>query len=328
MSTLHLVVLQALLVARLNMMSTLHLVVLQALLVTCLLHSSSGGCGEDLTTKGPKVRALISRRFPSCRDVDFTSELPICELGEDDGRWSTPNNMHPTLPACPGGTWNRTCYPAPANDVIYDLRCVCHSSVHVTADVRATYWSDVEELSVPVNGAPYTRRLMMEGEECIAQEYIKAGPPLPIGPIITDYTLPDSIFTASSSYDGNYVPYKARLDNYFAAPYCGWISGGDSEKWLGITLPDTYMVTGLVVERKCHTGEYLTVTTVTTSSDGVTWQDVLRNEAFSGLYDADYLAYIWFAQSYISRHWRIYRIGATSTNPRIKVDLMGRPMSL
>ena len=72
-------------------------------------------------------------------------------------------------------------------------------------------------MSPPVDGAFYTRRLMIEGRECIEQEFLK------MGAVVKAYDLTDSVYrpTASSSYGSGFPSQKARLDAHFVGPRNG-----------------------------------------------------------------------------------------------------------
>ena len=186
-----------------------HVVVCVCFCIFAVIESSSSLCDGRLTR--PKMAAMISRTYPACRDVDLTHELAICEAGEADVSDTFTEILPPLKSKCPDGSWNRTCYPVPPRDVIYAFSCVCSSALqNWNVDVRATYWSDLESLSTPVNGASYTRRLMLEGGECIAREFMK------MVTVVVSYNLPNSVYTASSFDIWSFEPYRARLDNYLA----------------------------------------------------------------------------------------------------------------
>ena len=303
-------------------MAIAYLIISVYLCIIELMESSHaiGLCDGQLT--GHKMAAMLNRTHPPCRDKDLRFELPICEIGEDDvgDTCSASAQALPPLPACEDGTWNRTCYPVTTHNVNYHMKCMCHSFVHIPGDVRATYWSDLEALSPPVDGAFYTRRLMMEGGECIAQEFVK------MGAVVKAYDLPDSVYTASSSYSSNVLPYKARLDAYIITGLksCAWVyASGDTDKWLGITLPKKYFIKGCVISRKCYE-KHVTMVTVTTSGDDATWRDVTVEEDLSARYDSDDAAYIWFSTIYTSRYWKIFMLSESHNNPRVKADLIGQ----
>ena len=300
-------------------MATLYLPVRLYVSIMTLIESSSAICGGHLRLTGPGMAAMINRTYPLCRDVDLRYESPICELSEDDvsDTCSSSAQALPPLPVCEDGTWNRTCYPVSTRDVNYHMSCVCHSAVHIPDDVRATYWSGLEELSPPVGGAFYTRRLMMEGGECITQEIIK------MEPVVARYDLPDSVYTASTSRNSQLLPYRAHIDDYLTGSACGWVPRADDiEKWLGITLPKQYAIKGCVITR-CGGNPHATIVTVTTSDDDLIWRNVTVGENISVMYNSDDAAFIWFSTSYTSRYWKILIVSQTSGDPRVKADLIG-----
>ena len=306
-------------------METLHLILLHVLCLRLIsLIDSSTTCDERLSITGPKMMAMMNRTYPSCEGTDLTFHSPVCELSEDDrsDTCSSSADRLPRLPACPDGSWNRICYPVPSNGATYHMNCVCRSFVKISDDVRNANWLSTEALNTPVDGASYTRRLLMDGGECITQEFIRAGQP-----IISGYDLPTSVYTGSSAYTSNLVPYKARIDQYFTASKCGWAHDDtDNDKWLGITLPTEYTIQGCVINRRCDINRYITVVTVTTSYDDNTWQNVTVTEDLSEGYNAERAAYIFFPASYTSRYWKFFVIEASIVRPRVKLDLLGTPL--
>ena len=164
--------------------------------------------------------------------------------------------------------------------------------------VSDTLWSDFEAVTPPVDSVTYSRRLMMDGEECIAQEFLM------IKPVVAGYSLPDGVFTSSSVYSASWLPHLARIDDYLISPLCAWLRHiDDTEPWLGITLPGNYiinMIKGCVILRDCN-ARAVTMATVTTCSDDVTWKDVAVGEDLSTRYGDGVAAYIWFSKSYYTR---------------------------
>ena len=290
------------------------------LFIMAQIESSSATCDGELSLAGPKMAAMMNRSYPACRAVDIRFSIPICEIGEHDVTdicRTTADTIPCLKSACPDGSWNRTCYPVPRNDVIYAFSCVCHSAAHIwnAADARATYWSDWKALGPLIDGAFYTRNLMMEGGQCIAHEFIK------MSFIVAGDELPDSVYTASTSYTGDYLPYKARLTNA-----CAWVyHSTDPDKWLGITLPKQYLIKGCVISRMCS-ARYVTMVTVSTSDDDVIWRDVIVGEDLSTLYDSYDAAHIWFDESYTSLSWKISMLSSSVGLPRVKADLIGHAL--
>ena len=291
-----------------------------------LIESSFAVCEGKLRLTEPEMAAMMNGTYPECRNVDLRYELPICEVGEADvGDWPTRASSAERLPplkmTCPDESWNRTCYPVPTDDVIYAFACVCSSAPDIlnAADVRDTTWSDLKAVSPPVDGVFYTRHLMIVGGECITQEFIK------MGPVIQGYNLPDSVYTASSinvASSNVYDPYRARLDTIYTSG-CGWVAGvDDAGEWLGITLPDQYIIRGCVLV-KCSDSKYLTMVTVSTSDDDIIWRDVAVGKDISTRYDSDDAAYIWFSTRFTSRYWKIFTLSGSLVSPRVKADLIG-----
>ena len=289
-----------------------------------MMKASFDSCDNHLSLRGPEMAALINRTYPTCNQINFTRELPVCQIDNEntvDTCYGHPGRLS-ALPACPDGTWNRTCYPRTSDDM-KDIECVCHSSVQFTGDIRETDWEKWKKLEPPVNGAHYRRRLVMDSE-CIGQEFIK----LPIKPIVARHSLPDSVYTASSYYQNDAAkgPYRARIDKYFNS-CCGWAAGNadTTNPWLAITLPTGYSVRGMKIKKRCdapYTSHYITMVTVSTSDDDVTYQDVVVREDLSAGYDADLTAYIVFTQDYTTRFWVIH-VNAYNSYPAMKCDLFG-----
>ena len=271
-----------------------------------LIEASSDSCDKHFSLTDPEMAALINQTYPSCDQRNFSAELPICQItGENtvDPCYAPPGRL-PALPACSDGTWNRTCYPRISVNMIY-MDCVCHSVVQVTDNIRETDWENWQKLEPPVNGAHYRRRLMMD-TECIGQEFVK----ISLNPIVATHILPDNVFSASSEYGTKRVAYKARIDNYFDKS-CGWSpkATDTTNPWLAITLPTEYLIKGMMIKKRCDppdTDQYVTMVTVSTSHDDVTYQDVVAREDLSAGYDADITAYIVFTQVHITRFWMIH----------------------
>ena len=288
--------------------------------IICFLEAFDS-CDKHFSLRDPEMAALINRTYPSCDQRNLSAELPICQIdGENtvDTCYAPPGRL-PALPACPDGTWNRTCYPRTSVNMIY-MNCVCHSVVQVTENIRETHFENWQKLDPPVNGAYYRRRLMMD-TECIGQELVK----IFLNPIVKAHSLLDSVYTSSSFYENGHEAHRARIDNYLTA-CCGWASGpGDlSNPWLAITLPTEYLIKGMMIKKRCDppkTDQYVTKVTVTTSHDDVTYQDVVAREDLSAGYDADITAYIVFTQVYTTRFWLI-QVNAYNVYPAMKCDLL------
>ena len=95
--------------------------------------------------------------------------------------------------------------------------------------------------------------------------------------------------------------------------------------WLAITLPTEYSVKGMMIKKRCdlpYTQQWVTMVTVSTSHDDVTYQDVVVREDLSAGYDADITAYIVFTQVYTTRFWVIH-VNDFNGHPAMKCDLLG-----
>ena len=289
--------------------------------------ASSDSCDKSFNLRASALTALINRTYPSCDHRDFSIELPICQIDKENtvDTCYAPLGELPALPACPDGTWNRTCYPRTSPHMFQKIHmnCVCHSGVPTTDNIRETDWENWQHLDPPVNGDHYRRRLMMD-TECIGQELVK----ISLEPIVKTHSLPDSVYTASSIYSvkNNHGPQRARIDNYITSP-CGWAanSADKNNPWLAITLPTEYSVKGMIIKKRCdtsYTNQWVTMVTVSTSHDDVTYQDVVVREDLSAGYDADLTAYIVFTQVYTTRFWVIH-VNDYNDYPAMKCDLLG-----
>ena len=306
-------------------MSSSRLVIVVFMILTETTIAFSDACDKHLYLRGPEMAALINRTYPSCAQRDFSIELPICQIDKENrvDNGYVPHDRLPSSPACPDGTWNRTCYPRTSTDTTYEIHmeCVCHLGVPTTDNIRESDWENWQHLDPPVNGSHYRRRLMMD-TECIGQEIIK----ISLEPIVAIHSLPDSIYTASSYYNNDSVPYRARIDNYFNY-ICGWVpsSSDFTNPWLAITLPTEYLIKGMVIKKRCdypYAFQHVTMVTVTTSHDDVTYQDVVVREDVAAGYDADVTAYIMFTQVYTTRFWLIH-VNAYYDTPTMQCDLLG-----
>ena len=161
----------------------------------------------------------------------------------------------------------------------------------------------------------------MMDTECIGQEIVK----ILLTPIVSTHNLPDSVYTASSYEDVNHEAYRARIDNYFSLA-CAWQAdlANDANPWLAITLPTEYLIKGMVIKKRCdppYDNQYVTMVTVTTSHDDVTYQDVVAREDLSDGYHSDLSAHLLFPQVYTTRFWMIH-INAHNIGATMKCDLL------
>ena len=305
-------------------LSQLGLVIIMLTVTIEIIYSSSDACDQHFSLRGPELAAMVNRTYPSCDQVDLSAGSRICQINyESTGDMRHANDA--TLPAlttaCTDGTWNRTCYPRESSTDMIQMDCVCHSAMVLlntdNAAPRETNWENWQ-----AHGANFRRRLMMD-TECIGQEF--AILPVPLKPIVATYDLPDSIFTASSGMGADHEEFRARIDNYNYYA-CGWIApASDANPWLAIKLPTVFLIKGMLFKKRCDepfTTQYVTMVTVATSAEDVTYQDVVTNEDLSNGYDADDTAYITFAQVHFTRFWIIHVI-AWNHFAAIKCDLLG-----
>ena len=280
--------------------------------IICLV---AGTC-ENQTRQ--QVIALANGAYPSCRDVDLATELLICQRDEhDEGDTCGPADP-PVEPPCPGETWERVCYPEMTPGLPLNWTCVCHSPA--TGDARATYWSGWEALVPPVGDAHFTRRLVMEGGECITREYS-----LVWRAVVAGYNLPDSVFFASDKQAASYPAYKARVDDFWDDSGCAWVPPRNTIPYLLITLTTPYKIIGIYFNRGCSS-LYPAVVSITTSDDENTWEDIAVQVNLVPLY-VDESAFVWFTpQVYTTRYWIITIYSGNGDYPRFKCDLITNPV--
>ena len=194
------------------------LLALYIILLACLSYSLADECDEHMSMSGTRMMAMMNGTYPSCRDVDHFRKLTVCELGNNDEDTSLYGSTYisANLHACPDGSFKKVCYPQMREEFDMFYTCVCRSGVHITEDVRNTSWSSLEEITPPVHGAYYAMRLMIDGGECITREFILAKP------IVSGFGLPDTVYSASFSWDGTSLPNNARLGAYLVR--CAWLT--------------------------------------------------------------------------------------------------------
>ena len=284
--------------------------------------ASSDSCDKYFSLRGPEMTALINRTYPSCDQRNLSIEMPICQIDYDNtvDTCHAPPGRLPALPACPDGTWNRTCYPRSSRN-LKSMECVCHSTVKMTDTVRETKWTNWEILDPPENGVHYRRRLTMD-TECIGQEFGT----IHLKPIVSTHNLPDSVYTASSYWGNQHEAYRARIDNYLTFS-CAWLANRAdlTNPWLAIALPTEYLIKGIIIKKRCdppYAYQHVTMVTVSTSHDDVTYQDVVVREDLSDGYNDDQSAYVVFTQVYPTRFWLIH-VNSFITEAAMKCDLLG-----
>ena len=291
------------------------------ILLSWLSSSSADLCDEHMDIRGPRMMAMMNGTYPSCRDVDLSSKLAVCELGNDDDVTSLYGSTYirANLHACPDGSSKKVCYPRIREGFDLFYSCVCRSGVQYPENVTTILWSSWEEITPPVEGVYYAIRLMIDGGECITREFILNKP------IISGFGLPDSVFTASSNYNAINFPHQARFGAYFVT--CGWNAHpSDTEPWLAITLPAAnYAISGVLIKKRCTIPEHFVKrVTISTSVDDVTWQDVIADEDLA--YGSDILAGVWFSAGYTARYWKIIAKVFAPPHASMKCDLIGKAL--
>ena len=248
-------------------------------------------CACEITTT-EQLMALVNSNHPLCRNLDFTSELLICDRDENDTCGQP----------CADGTWNRTCYPTVTTNYQRHFTCVCKPSL--TGDVAVTSWSGWKKMSPPIGGAYFGRQLMAEGE-CIARELN-----LVWRFVVAGYKL----HVISPSYPAH----KARVDDYWSDG-CAWVAPySTTAPYLEIALPIPHKIIGMYF-MKADGHMYPKVISVTTAPDETTWEDVVIEENLSAQFAVDVTASVSFPE--VTRYWRIIVVDS-SESPRVKCDLI------
>ena len=87
-------------------MAMLYLAIVVILSNMGLIRSSSVTCDENLSLRGLKMRSMISRTLPLCRNINLTLILSVCNLDEHDvsDTCSRSAETLPPLPVCPDGS--------------------------------------------------------------------------------------------------------------------------------------------------------------------------------------------------------------------------------
>ena len=271
---------------------------------------------------------LIQTNYTACEDVEIYNQRLVCEIHSQEDeikieRFGLSGCYGSTLSCAEGDI--KTCMPLMTLNTLH-YQCFCHSEQianqeHLVSDY---YWTDWQKLARHVAGFIYIRKLMINnGTECVAEEYSRT---LRVQYIVSDYDLPDSVFSASAVWNNaidTHGPHRARLDNYTTYG-CGW-TGARSNPWLKITLPDQYKVMGIYIKQRCDHLQYPTVIDVITSVDDVLWQDVVKGENITSRYssyDLEGSVSVWFSKAYTTRYWKIY-IVEFEWHPAMKCDLIG-----
>ena len=199
-------------------------------------------------------------------------------------------------------------------------QCYCQSDEEGIKINNVYQWSQWVELSHNFKDFRYTRRLMIDnGNDYVAEEYSRHITYF----IVANFSLPDSVYSASSEHDANHGAIRARIDNYFDVPCCWSARGSEQDPWLMISLPKEYVIKGAYIKRRCdYHNQYPTMVDVMTSSNKLTWESVVSGDNIELSSDDTAFVNIWFSKKYISKYWRVI-ISAFVSHPSMKCDLLG-----
>ena len=297
-------------------------------IISSLFLTVSGECGKDVRWKNSEaLSVLMNITEMRCADMNITTERRVCKMmNVDDGRHllcggnGQDNTCNKPISICPDGSLNKMCFPLTSSNSI-NYMCICKSigdNVIQVSMASPTSWFPWLRLT-DQDVFNYARKIYTNSSsKCLLQEYRS----LILMNIISEYQLPDSIFSASSvSGDSRHAPHRARIDMYFDFP-CGWMAGPKStSQWLQIQLQSSYTVGGILIKKRCdqNFNHFAKVVTVKTAEDDLQWEDVIVNQ---NLQYADDEAALWFPKLYTTPVWRIY-IPVFYDHPAMKCDLKG-----
>ena len=274
---------------------------------------------------------LVRDNYTRCEDVNLLTERLVCEIHSQEDEMTIERLG---LSRCYGSTLScaegdiKTCMPLMTLNTLH-YQCFCHSDEEgsgATLDY-SYYWTPWEELNKHFNGFRYKRGLVIDsGMDSVVKEFSRRLPD--IFYIVANYSLPDTVFSASSEHSAYYPVRRARIDDYFSWP-CGWVADKYEREhaWLKISLPNTdYVVMGVYIRGRCDAFlQYPSLVDVMTSSDDITWEMVVGRDNIYGRYRADNntaFVNIWFSQQYITTYWKIIIIDF-ERHPSMKCDLLG-----
>ena len=302
-----------------------------------LLEISALKCGGPDVWSELILSAMLSSNATEvcCGQLSLTRERLSCTVStEEDERnlmcaeRKQDSNCNMQISRCPDGSLNKTCFPVAGSNSLHYM-CLCHSALHHQVDngITAT-WSTWKFMDISYKQFNFTRKLSSDATAaCLVQEY-ETDPELPeIVNIVAEYTLPDSIFSASSIWRDEHEAYRARIDAYFSLS-CAWAAHDYTLPWLQIYLPSShiFVVTGVLIKQRCdHPGQYVNAITVSTTEAAQPWQEVIKNIYIKDLYgafDGHQSVTVWFPGSYTTHMWRVY-IESYSGHPSMKCDLKG-----
>ena len=238
---------------------------------------------------GEALSGMMNSTEMRCGDMNLATQRRVCEVFTVDdernmlcGGNERDDKCNRPLILCPDGSLNKTCFPVSDSNLMHYM-CLCHSArdhqMYVPTATQAS-WSPWKRLTDHTKGFAYTRKLYLtSSSKCQLQEFDS----LMLMNIVSEYQLPHSIFSASSTWGGNlqgpYGPYRARIDMYLTAA-CAWVAHVQvPPDWLQIQLPPVYYVGGTLIKKRRDKDQYPKVTTVKTAKDDLQWQDVIVNQS-------------------------------------------------
>ena len=290
-------------------------------------------CEDSKTLSLSSVMSLLDRVYPGCHQVDIQTEWVICEVNSEQDAIMLTNGSRMCIKStydtpCPDGSLNKTCYPVTSTQSVHHYDCICESVMRHDMMQGESYWGDWEQGTW--DDYVHRRQLLIgTPPTCIMEEYVKRS----FEYVITTagFTDPDSLFSASS-YNGLFhEPFRARYNAHFGFS-CSWRSAFDDQlaPWLQISLPENpaYLVRGVVIKERCDWPFWgrPDVINITTSSDDVTWQDVLLEHDIADSY-ANSETSVWFDSASTNRYWKIH-IVEYNGEPSMKCDLIGYKLVL
>ena len=275
----------------------------------------------------PTGAILVRGNYTRCKDVDLHKESIACEIHDQEDEMKIEGFG---LSGCYGSTLScaegdiKTCMPLMTiNNLHY--QCFCHSIETDTNVEYDYYWSAWMILEKHFRVFRYKRQLMVDnGGTSLVDEYSRIYDPVIY--IVANTSLsPEIVYSASSVHDNGYPAEKASIK--YVAVYCSWAANvGEPNPWLKISLPSPFSVSGVYILQRCDHQQYPTVVDVTTSTDDVTWHDVVIAEDISTRYSS-YDNYgsvsIWFPTRFVSKYWKIFIVSYVG-HPSMKCDLLGQ----
>ena len=106
----------------------------------------------------------------------------------------------------------------------------------------------------------------------------------------------------------------------------GMLTTLETEPWVALTLPTAnYVMSGVLIKKRCTILEHFVKrVAISTSVDGVAWQDVIADEDL--VYGSEILAGVWFSVGYTTRYWKIIAKTFAPPHASMKCDLIGKAL--